>query len=126
MFALSNISLKILDFEEVLTWTMPCRGFIFLLYFPTSISWFLITVIALDRCFLFLFRRNHEELITNDKHCGIVTSLILFWVTITFAVVLTDNIYVIQLAATMFQFSCVLLISYLYLLIACYCHFENR
>ena len=125
IFALPNISLKILNFEEVLTWTMPCRGFIFLLYFPTSISWFLITVIALDRCFLLLFHRNHEEMITTGKLCGIVTSLILFVLAITLAIVLTNNTYVTQLAAAMFQFSCVLLISYSYLLIACYYHYHN-
>ena len=124
--AVPNILLKILNFEEVLTWTMPCRGFIFLLYFPTSISWFLITVIALDRCFLIFFRRNHEEVITNGRLCGILTSLILLGLAITLAVVLTNNIYVAQLAATMFQFSCVLLISYSYLLIACNYHYQNR
>ena len=126
IIALPNMCLKILSFEKILTWAMPCREFIFLLYFPTSISWVLITVIALDRCFFVLFDKNYTILITRKRLCGIVISLIVCGLATVLPVVLSNNIDTIQISASIFHISCVILISCSYLVIACYYYYKNR
>ena len=126
IIALPNMCLKILSFEKILTWAMPCREFIFLLYFPTSISWVLITVIALDRCFFVLFDKSYTILITRKRLCGIVILLIVCGLATVLPVVLSNNIDAIQILAAIFQISCVLLISCSYLVIACYFYYQNR
>ena len=63
IIAVPNICFKILLFET-LPWVIPCRLFIFFLYFPTSISWLLVIVAALDRCFLVLCPINYSTWMT--------------------------------------------------------------
>ena len=125
IIAVPNICFKILLFET-LPWVIPCRLFIFFLYFPTSISWLLVIVAALDRCFLVLCPISYSTWINNRRLCWIVIISIACMFIVTLVVLRTDNKKVVQLAAAIFQVSCILLILYSYMLLICYFYLKKR
>lgn len=125
IIAVPNICFKILLFET-LPWVIPCRLFIFFLYFPTSISWLLVIVAALDRCFLVLCPISYSTWINNRRLCWIVIISIACMFIVTLVVLRTDNKKVVQLAAAIFQMSCILLILYSYMLLICYFYLKKR
>ena len=124
IIAIPNICFKILLFETF-PWVIPCRLFIFLLYFPTSISWLLVIVAALDRCFLVLCPISYSIWINNRRLCWIVIISIAYMFIVTLVVLLTDNKKVVQLAAAIFQTSCILLILCSYMLLICYFYYKK-
>ena len=125
IIAVPNICFKILLFET-LPWVIPCRLFIFFLYFPTSISWLLVIVAALDRCFLVLCPISYSTWINNRRLCWIVIISIACMFIVTLVVLLTNNKKVVQLAAAIFQMSCILQILYSYMLLICYFYLKKR
>ena len=124
IIAVPNICFKILLFETF-PWVIPCRPFIFLLYFPTSISWLLVTVAALDRCLLVLRPISYSIWINNRRLCWIVIISIAYMFIVTLVVLLTDNKKVVQLTAAIFQTSCILLILCSYMLLICCFYYKK-
>ena len=124
IIAVPNICFKVLF--ETLPWVIPCRLFVFLLYFPTSVSWLLVTVTALDRCFLVLCPISYSISVNNRRLCWIVIISIAYIFIVTLVVLLTGNKEIVQLAAAIFQTFCILLILSSYMLLICYFYIKKR
>ena len=126
LLSVPNLFLKILNFEGITKFTIPCLAFINLSYFPASLSWILGTTIALDRCFLVLYDVRYELLVTQKRLYLIVVFMIVSDIAVTVTATIINDYHISQFVSMLFQIWCISLLICLYIRLVWFVYFKQR
>ena len=125
LLSVPNLFLKILNFEGLTKFTIPCLAFINLSYFPVSLSWILGTTIALDRCFIVLYDVRYEFWVTQKRLFLVVFFMIVSDIMVTVTATLINDYGISQFVSMIFQIWCISLLIFLYLRMVWFVYFKK-
>ena len=126
ILSVPNLFLKILNFEGITKFTIPCLAFINLSYFPVSLSWILGTTVALDRCFIVLYDVRYEFWVTRKRLFLVVFFMIISDIAVTVTATLINDYRISQFVSMLFQIWCIFLLICLYMRLVWFVYFKKR